>query len=281
MDEGWIKDNYSIGEISEIFNIPKKMLRYWDSIDLLKPYNIDEINNYRYYSSSQFYLLNFIKYLKNLGVAYSEIKLKMDETHINSMEQLIRGQIIESEKRIREINRNKKILSSHLTEIAMVKETSDLEVETIQIQHRDEEQFIYVDHTVDSRENFEIGMRRLEQILCGHPMLLVSQVSLIISREDFFRKEYFLFKSINVPYGVYKTRKKQNIICFPEGMYASIKFWGNIANSASVYEYIREYLKKKNYSIIGDIRRTPLSVGTKEGSHDHLAELRIPVEKIL
>ncbi len=281
MNEGWIKDNYSIGEISEIFGIPKKMLRYWDSIDLLKPYTIDEINNYRYYSSSQFYLLNFIKYLRNLGVAYSEIKMKMNETHINSLEQLIKEQILESEKRIREIHRNKKILASHLADIEMVKETSELEVDTIMIHHREEEQFICLEHTVDSRENFEIAMRRMEQILCGHPMLLVSQVSLIMSRENFFDGEYIRFKSINVPCGLYKTRKKQNIISFPEGLYASVKFWGNVANSAPVYEQMREYLQKKNYSIIGDIRRTPISVGTKEGSHDHLAELIIPIENNL
>ena len=48
-----MKEFYTIGEISKIFNIPSATLRYYDSIGLLCPWEIGE-NNYRYYSKAQF-----------------------------------------------------------------------------------------------------------------------------------------------------------------------------------------------------------------------------------
>jgi hypothetical protein len=56
VNDNWIRNDLTIGEVAGILDIPAKMLRYWDEIGLLKPHSINEMNGYRYYSSSQFYL---------------------------------------------------------------------------------------------------------------------------------------------------------------------------------------------------------------------------------
>ena len=55
-----MKDLFTIGEMSKLFNINIKTLRYYDEIDLFKPIIIDRTNNYRYYSTEQFEQLNTI-----------------------------------------------------------------------------------------------------------------------------------------------------------------------------------------------------------------------------
>ena len=45
-----MKEFFTIGEISKLFNINSKTLRYYDEIDLFKPSYVDEHNKYRYYS---------------------------------------------------------------------------------------------------------------------------------------------------------------------------------------------------------------------------------------
>lgn len=41
-----MKEFFTIGEISKLFNINKKTLRYYDEIDLFKPSYVDEHNKY-------------------------------------------------------------------------------------------------------------------------------------------------------------------------------------------------------------------------------------------
>ena len=68
-----MKDRYSIGELSNLFNFSTQTLRYYDKIDLFKPKLIDEENGYRYYTYEQFQDLRTIIYLKNIGVPLKKI----------------------------------------------------------------------------------------------------------------------------------------------------------------------------------------------------------------
>ena len=69
-----MKEFFTIGEISKLFNINKKTLRYYDEIDLFKPSYVDKNNKYRYYSIDQFECLETIQYLKELGLTLNKIK---------------------------------------------------------------------------------------------------------------------------------------------------------------------------------------------------------------
>ena len=57
------KDKYfKIGEVVEEKGFSIQTLRYYDKIGLIKPKYIDPETNYRYYSGTQFYKLEIIKY---------------------------------------------------------------------------------------------------------------------------------------------------------------------------------------------------------------------------
>ena len=67
------KNQYSIGKVSTLCNVPVRTLRYYDKIGLLVPeYRKDE-SNYRYYTQDQILTLFIIRKLKLLGIPLKEI----------------------------------------------------------------------------------------------------------------------------------------------------------------------------------------------------------------
>ena len=68
-----IKDKYSVGEAARLSNVSTKTLRYYDEIQLIIP-DIDENNNYRYYTKDQIQDFITTKKLKNAGLKLNEIR---------------------------------------------------------------------------------------------------------------------------------------------------------------------------------------------------------------
>lgn len=65
---------YKIGELSKLCKLPVKTLRYYDSVGLLVPDEIDRFTGYRYYSASRLSDCNRIVALKELGFSLDEIR---------------------------------------------------------------------------------------------------------------------------------------------------------------------------------------------------------------
>ena len=109
-----MKEFFTIGEISKLFNINKKTLRYYDEIDLFKPSYVDKNNKYRYYSIDQFECLETIQYMKELGLTLNKIKYHLNTLNLNSIVDSLeyQNQIIEekiAELKNMQLNINKKI----------------------------------------------------------------------------------------------------------------------------------------------------------------------------
>lgn len=64
---------YKISSFSKISNTSIQTLRYYDSLELLKPKTIGEYNSYRYYTEQQLVLLKEIKKLKDMGFKLRDI----------------------------------------------------------------------------------------------------------------------------------------------------------------------------------------------------------------
>ena len=87
-----MKKLLSIGEVSRINDVPVKTLRYYDEIDLLKPYYINEETGYRYYSYEQFYVIDAIKFAKTLGLSLRDIKNMLEPADADHMLKLLKIQ---------------------------------------------------------------------------------------------------------------------------------------------------------------------------------------------
>ena len=98
-----MKEFFTIGEISKLFNINRKTLRYYDEIDLFKPSYVDEHNKYRYYSIDQFECLETIQYLKELGLTLNKIKYHLNTLNLSSIVDSLEYQNQIIEEKIKEL----------------------------------------------------------------------------------------------------------------------------------------------------------------------------------
>lgn len=67
-----MKEFYTIGEISKIYDVSTDTLRYYDKINLLKPWHIGS-NGYRYYSKAQFETISTIMVLRSMGTPIADL----------------------------------------------------------------------------------------------------------------------------------------------------------------------------------------------------------------
>ena len=70
---------FRIGEFSQIARVSGRLLRYYDSLGLLRPVRIDPATGYRYYSADQLPRLNRILALKELGLSLDQIAKMVDD----------------------------------------------------------------------------------------------------------------------------------------------------------------------------------------------------------
>src|SRR5215510_11129153 len=70
---------FRVGEFSQIARVSGRLLRYYDSIGLLRPMHTDSATGYRYYSASQLPRLNRILALKELGLSLDQIAKLVDD----------------------------------------------------------------------------------------------------------------------------------------------------------------------------------------------------------
>ncbi|MDR0357552.1 MAG: MerR family transcriptional regulator [Clostridiales Family XIII bacterium] len=66
---------YTIGQVSDLLDIPIRTIRYYEKIDLARPYQIDERTSYRYYSLEEIFILDIIRCLgRDLGMPLKKIR---------------------------------------------------------------------------------------------------------------------------------------------------------------------------------------------------------------
>ena len=68
-----MKEYYSIGETAKLLGVSTQTLRYYDRENILKPVRINDQTGYRYYSYTQFHVIDRIKYLQGFGLSLEEI----------------------------------------------------------------------------------------------------------------------------------------------------------------------------------------------------------------
>ncbi len=69
---------FQIGEFARLSRVSVKTLRYYDDIGLLRPSQVDQFTNYRYYTVEQLARIHRIMALKELGLSLDQIGQMLD-----------------------------------------------------------------------------------------------------------------------------------------------------------------------------------------------------------
>lgn len=100
-----MKEIFTVGEFSALFQVDVQTLRYYDSIGLLVPAYRDSVTGYRHYRFDQVYQLASIRYLRRLGYTLKQIRDYLDSRDLAHTMDYLRKQSEALRERWEELNR--------------------------------------------------------------------------------------------------------------------------------------------------------------------------------
>ena len=271
-----MKEFFTIGEISKLFNINKKTLRYYDEIDLFKPSYVDKNNKYRYYSIDQFECLETIQYMKELGLTLNKIKYHLNTLNLNSIIDSLEYQNQIIEEKISEL---KNMQMSINKKISQIKDATQRDILN-QIRELDFEQRCVIEYREKiSYKDVELLVRKLAQVSSYKVSLTYGDVGISVSKENLEKQLYEEYDSafMMVEEGLYE---KELIKIFPKAKYLSIRYNGYHEDAPKYYKKLRKYIDENNYEIIDDsieIQLVDPSLITCES--EMVTEIQIPVRR--
>ncbi|MDN5343760.1 MULTISPECIES: MerR family transcriptional regulator [Oceanotoga] len=272
-----MKEKFLIGEVSKLFNISKQTLRYYDSIDLLKPNIIDKNTNYRYYTIDQFEKLNTIIYLKILGFSLKKIKNYLDNRRIDNAIKLLEDQKNIIDEKINNLNLIKSRIDKKIKYISNVYNTQNKDIITLKLINK--RNIVSIDLR-DTENEFEVEMilSKVRNSLSSNIFISSSQMGVIIAKENIINNVFNKFKSI---YFIIDDDIKINkeIKTIEENYFVTTFHKGPYFETHKTYKKLKDYIKKNNLIINGDAMEISHIDSFIEGKEKYyITEIQIPVK---
>lgn len=246
---------FTIGEVSKLFNLPIKTLRYYDEKGILKPTYINERTNYRYYSREQFMSIDIIKYCKLIGMSLKEIKAFINsDSSIDTMINNMKKQSELLENKIKELSEVKSYLDGIKDSIV---EIIDYELNKVYIRHNEERKNIKYNCKYKGIEEFEICLRKVILHLEENYNDVYPLLGVMASYDSFVKNKQIEYNGICDFTNRDKFNSKENIlnreeIMIPKGNYITIFFDDNWENIIKYYDKIIDYIKENDIEVESD-----------------------------
>ncbi|MGL5635127.1 MAG: MerR family transcriptional regulator [Sarcina sp.] len=131
-----MKDKFSIGQVSKLFNVNIGTLRYYDSIGILSP-KVNQHNNYREYDIKDLYVLSLILGARYLEISINDIKENLNHENLdfNLYLEFIQKQEIILKEKIEYLNKIKSVTSKSKENILLAKNWSNIKVEDLKLEN--------------------------------------------------------------------------------------------------------------------------------------------------
>lgn len=95
-----MKEFYTVGEISKIYDVSTDTLRYYDKIGLLKPWHTGT-NGYRYYSKAQFETISTIMLLRSMGTPITDLVKAINSSSPAGITEALDNYVLQVDEKIR------------------------------------------------------------------------------------------------------------------------------------------------------------------------------------
>lgn len=272
----------TIGEFSRLTQVPAKTLRYYDTIGLFCPAEVDRFTNYRYYSMTQLPRLYRILALKALGLSLEQIANLLDE---DLPPEQIRGMLrlkqAELQEQIAAEQMRLAYVENKLMQIEMEGTMPDYEVVLKDVA----EQRVAIARGV-APDIAQIGsslnklFASVDAHLQSHDVQCVGYGTTLYYDVEFDRVNIQVGAAL--PIAADTPLPEASGVAsdvLPAQTMAMVVHHGSFDQLENAYDAVLKWIEQHNYRIIGPNREINLAFDPKGNPDDYVTEIQFPVAK--
>ncbi|WP_340018507.1 MerR family transcriptional regulator [Paenibacillus sp. FSL H3-0457] len=270
-----MKELFTIGDLSKLFQVKISTLRYYDDIGLLKPEYVDEKNNYRYYSTQHLERLSTIKYLRALGLPINDLLEFFDYRDTDRLIEMLKKQQIEVANKIRELELVDKKIKRRLDQIddAINKPLgtiAEVKLPKLRVAH--------LIHEYRPDEDIEYPIAELRKNFNIEGSIFLGKIGISVALQDIQSNKFDRYNSI------FMILEEGDIIpkavTIPSREYLRVRFRGTHANAFLFYEKLLLYSREHHYNILDDsIEVTLIDYGITNSVEKYVTEILLPFSR--
>ncbi|WP_059049864.1 MerR family transcriptional regulator [Paenibacillus senegalimassiliensis] len=267
---------FSIGEISNLFNIDVRLLRHYDKISLLKPEFVNQENGYRYYSTRQFEHLNTIHYLRSLNMPLPKIREFLEKRDDDKVIEILYEQKKQVEEQRIQLDRIERKIKNRIQQIEDAYQTEyDLIIE----RELEERRIAIVKKELPINDNLEHPIRELARHNSLHAAIFLGKVAASISKTNLEKGIFDTFSAVCVVIEP-EDEIKGTFPSLPAGNYLTLRFRGTHKDAECYYVKMIQYMKQQGYQLAGDsLEFALIDYGLTKDSSKFTTEIQIPFKR--
>lgn len=267
---------FKIGDFSKLSQVSIKALRLYDSLDLLKPAQVDESTGYRYYSASQLPRLNRILVFKELGFSLEQVNQLLNDSI--SSEQ-IRGMLRLKRSEIEQQMEREKVRLLRI-EIYLIQIEQENIMTIANVVIKKIEPILVASIREVLPQYSEIGSLYPELFAYVYQHGAKHKYSGAIWHESAYKEsdvdgEAIVFLEEKIPpsdrINVYELPGCDRMAC--------IIHHGSYRTLTSSYNIMLKWIEENAYQIVGYVREICIEGGPEHDNESYITEIQFPVEK--
>lgn len=269
-----MKNYYKINEISNLYNIGKDSLRYYEEIGILNPER--DSNGYRLYSIQDIWKLNVIKDLRNLNFPMEKIKDYLEDKTIKNTLDILNEEISIINKKLEQLKVQKSTISARIK--SLKEDASETKLEEINIIEIEDRKVIVLNDTFNRDEEADFLIKKLQKKHEDKLYLLGNNyVGITMNLSKVYSKIYNAYTSV---FFVLDKDDKSYDMVIPGGKYLTMSYKGSYEKTKEFLPKMMEFVKDNNYKILSDpIELYKIDVHETSLVEEYLTELQLRIEE--
>jgi DNA-binding transcriptional MerR regulator/effector-binding domain-containing protein len=273
----------SVGEVAKLFKLRSSTLRYYDEIGLFQPKYTDPETQYRYYTVSQFIVLDTIIFLRKNGFSIKDIKHQLDQrTPENTLDLLNRKleEVREESKRL------ERIKAKMENKISLIKEGLELCIEpklNYRYYPKRKISYLYYDKPIDLL-NFDddLYLKDLEMFTSKsleYDGFFTGDIGTMVDINSLEEEGPVKYKAVfELLYDDKKGVREGNL---NDGCYACYPYKGSYDSIKDGYYFVLNRIKEDGYEVKGaPIEIALLDESVIKYSEQYVTLIQVPVVKV-
>lgn len=235
---------YSIGETSKIMGISVQTLRNYSNSSLLSPAYVNEETGYRYFSFSQFHIIDRIKYLRGFGLSLGEIENIMTDGNIDNIIYFLERQNKKIDQQIHDLTMTKEDVQWYINYFKYLNKSDNNALPHVTFFP---ERNILItecpkDHTI---EDIEVTLTTQKTEYLSHNFHFHRQFGYLLSYDTIIAKDWRPFRYFTyISDYTESITDDKNIMTLPAGDYLCFSFRLRHMEELNV-NLIQEYFKSR------------------------------------